>query len=417
MSTKSDTKQTIVRVRYYGGGYLANDVALGKRKASSTSGDQAAAHAWLKKYVPGLKLNAITKLSVIPASIDTSKDKKSQYVTYWEVMEPVAAKPEKAAKKPAKGETFKIAADQLELHPALARMMLVPAVAGSLHANARSHKDRLERANEVTADWSAWVEELRTNGIKEPLRVIKRKDAPGYWIGEGRHRYVGGIEAGISSFPVIEVGEDDLMPLAIGTVTGRRHWTKSQRAFFAVITFPQVAAPDRKAGRPSKSRTECGINDGKSRTECAISLDDLAARFGVSPRLLDLAVELYRGLDQYPAFRDRIEPGLWGGTGLQECLNGLNALITGTTGPGITHPKIPTAKFASAWKHESAAAAKWAVLGEDQRTVLTADLIAAATELPADYLDWKLEVLADVLAEKRKAAAEAAAVPAPLSEA
>lgn len=406
MSTKTDTKQTVVRVRYYGGGYIATDTANAKRKVSCTMGGEAAAHAWLRKHCPGRNLNAILKLSVLPASIDTSKDKKSDQVTYWEVMEPVAAKPEKAAKKPAKGETFKIAADQLELHPALARMMLVPAVAEALHANARSHKDRLQRANEVTADWAAWVEELRTNGIKEPLRVIKRKDAPGYWIGEGRHRFVGGIEAGITSFPVIEVGEEDLMPLAIGTVTGRRHWTKSQRAFFAVITFPQVAAEDRKAGRPSKSHNEC-----------AISLDALAARFGVSTTLLDLAVKLYRQLDQYPAFRDRIEPGLWGGTSLQDCINGLNALITGTTGPGITHPKLPTAKFTSAWQHETAAAAKWAALGEDQRTVLTADLIAAATSLPADYLDWKLEVLADVLAEKRKAAAEAEAVPAPLSEA
>jgi len=403
--------QTIIRVRYYGGTYIAADTANAKRKVSCTSGAQGAAHAWLTKYVPGLKLNAIMKVSVIPAGIDTSTDKKAHMVTYWECEEPEATKPEKPAKKPraakvAKNPVFQVAGDLLAPHPALERVMLVPAVAASLRANARGHKDRLERVADVSDDWVAWVAELKANGIIEPLRVIKRKDGKGYWIAEGRNRHTGGTEAGIKSFPVIEVTEEDLPKLAVGTVTGRRHWTKSQRAFFAVLMNSEVASGDRKAGRPSKSHTEC-----------AISLDPLAGRFGVSSTLLDLAIKLYRLLDQYPDFRDRIEPALWGGTGLQECLNGLNALVMGTTGPGITHPKIPTGRFSTAWKHESAAAAKWAALTEENRIVLTNDLKSAAKDLPADYLDWKMDILADVLAEMRKAEADAdAAVPAALSE-
>lgn len=299
-----------------------------------------------------------------------------------------------------------VAADLLDPHPGLDRLMLVPRVAEAIQENARSHKDRVERVEAISESWFAWVEELRTNGVLEPLRIVKRTDSPGYWIADGRHRHAGGIEAGIEKFPAIVVKESDVLPLALATVVGRRHMTKSQRAWLAVLMHPEVASDDRKPGRPSKSLIKKGIKN-----------EDLAVRVGVSLSLIESAVKLYRLLDQYPDFRVRIEPGLHAGVKLQDCLNGLNALVMGTTGPGITHPKIPTGRFSTAWKHESAAAAKWAALTEENRIVLTNDLKSAAKDLPADYLDWKMDILADVLAEMRKAEADAdAAVPAALSE-
>lgn len=400
------TKNTILRVRLYGGTYTAADVADPKRKVSCTMGDHAAANAWATKFAPAAPLADVCQASRFELNgVDRSKDKSSQYVTYWSIP------------APDKGPVVThLAIEQLYLHPSLERIALVPDASAALLGSHHGDQGRQERGQELAEDWAAWVEEIRQNGVREPLRVIRRpvgeadcRPLPGYWVIDGRHRFTGAAQAGKTVLPCIVVEETDANALAAGSVIGRRHWTKSQRAWFAVILHPEVAAEDRKTGRPAKSRTECGVSNG-----------DLASRFGVSLRLIEQAVELYRGLEAYPDFKVRIEPSIWGGAGLGDLVNGLNALISGSTGPGISHPKLPTARFAGAWKHEAAAAAaKWKSLTDDQRIVLTNDLKAAAKDLPADYLDWKLDILADILAEKRKAEAEeaAAAVPAPLSEA
>lgn len=76
--------KTVLRIRYYGSTYIATDLADSKRKVTCTSGDQGAAFAWMQKYHPNEKLNAISKASHLHlGGIDTSKDKKSDQVTYW----------------------------------------------------------------------------------------------------------------------------------------------------------------------------------------------------------------------------------------------------------------------------------------------------------------------------------------------
>lgn len=281
---------------------------------------------------------------------------------------------------------YQISLEKLALHPALARVLLVPDAAVSLLENHHGDERRKEMADDMVADWGAWVDEIQANGIREPLRVIPAGE--GYLVIDGRHRHAVAKQLEFETVPCVMAKEGALPAIATGSVTGRRHWTKSQRAFFAILMHPEVAAEDRKKGRPEKSRTECGISN-----------DDLAGRFGVSLRLLEQAIELYRLLESYPDFKPRIEPSLWGGASLAGLLQGLRAITdpSAKSGPGQPVMRHSPAKLSKIWASEQAHASNWAHTDADSRLVLARNLETALSGMPADYVAWRIEIMSRAL--------------------
>lgn len=282
---------------------------------------------------------------------------------------------------------------ELEAHPMLSVAPLIPDLIATLDEQGRTDAEQRERIESLAADWAAWISEVETHGIREPLRIVRLEYPvdvdPLYYVIDGRHRLAAAMELGLETVPAVIVPESEVPAYIAGTVNGRRHWTKSQRAWFAVQMHPSVTADGRQGGdRRSK------------RTECALKNEDLAGRYGVSLRMIVLAIELHKLLERYPEFRDSILPSLWSGAGLIGLLNGLKSLIDGKTGPGkpagLRHP--PT-KLATAFATERAAAANWELATDDQRLLLGNELARSVKQLPEEYLKFRLEVELQIAAD------------------
>lgn len=190
----------------------------------------------------------------------------------------------------------------------LERVAKMSDVAAYLAANHHGDAKRREKAAEIADEWHAFVSEIEENGVRDPLKVLKGTKL----VVDGRHRRAGAIEGGVMLVPYIEVSEEEANKIIDGTVAGRRHWSKSAIAYFAVLRHPEVAKG--KEGRPKKNSA---LNAE------FLSAEKLGERFGVSTRLLQQAVELYQALEKKKTLRQRIEPSIWAGVGLGSLLSGL----------------------------------------------------------------------------------------------
>lgn len=309
---------------------------------------------------------------------------------------------------------------ELAPHPALARVALVPEVAAWQAANHHGDPARKERAEEQAADWAAWVAEVAAHGIREPLRVVRVADPgegePAWLVIDGRHRLAAAEAAGLETVPCREADAAELPAVAEGSVTGRRHWTKGQRAFFAVMLHPQVAdEEDAKIRQKAKlkagdSRSALNAERGTKEGQVAddtLSATDLAARFGVSKRLIEDAIWLYRAFASNPIARDRVEPSLWAGASLAGCRQGVAALEDGRTGPGKERPEPSGLSLLTRYRGEHALAAKtFATLTDDQRDLLTLRYRESLADAPPAYLRWQHIQLTAALNELEEAEAE-----------
>lgn len=304
----------------------------------------------------------------------------------------------KSLSAPDKGlVVIHLAIEQLDHYPLLERISLVNEASASLLGTHHGDPGRKERGQELAEDWAAWVEEIRQNGVREPLRVIRRpvgeadcRPLPGYWVVDGRHRLAACAEIGKTVLPCIEISEDDAKEVIDGMVIARRHCTKSQRAWFAVILHPEVAGDVH--GKIGKNRPAVAAG--------LIAQPELAARFGVSERLLRDAIELYRGLEKYPQHRDRFEPSIWGGASLEHVLRGFNAIDAGTSGPSIPAPRHPPQNIRKAWASEQAASHNWRNLPSEVKSNFERDLRLYSESLAPDYFEWKMAILSEIAAEK-----------------
>lgn len=391
-----------LRIRYTGGTYIATNMANSKESVSCTMGEASAALRWVERYAPGVRIADVRACVILELDrIDRSKDKPGVYYYTWDVAntpEPTTEPTEEVTETPAEetapaepvSNVLHLPALSLAMHPLLDRVMLVPDAVGTLRETSRD-KDNRGNADDLDSDWQAWLDEIRENGILEPLRVVLEGDR--HVVIEGRHRLRAAQELGFETVPCILVEIDDLLKYAEGTVRGRRHWTKSQRAWFAVLMHPEIAAEDRKTGRPEKPRTEYGV----------FSNEDLATRYGISLGLTEVGIWVFRTLEKYSHLRVKYESRLWGGQGLPGLKQGLIAETNtaAPTGPGVTIERHPVSKLSKIWTSERAHTANWAKADDKVRAVLAADLRSEAVQLPADYLDWKLEILEAAIAEIR----------------
>ncbi len=218
-------------------------------------------------------------------------------------------------------------------HPRLADIPMPGAVADYLA------KQKDDRADAWREDIAAFRSGVNLHGIVEPLKVVPcpplltgEDDGIRWWVVDGRTRLDSAPEN--EEIPFVEVDPDDVDDIIETTVSGRRNWTKGQKAYLAVCRHPEVMEVGR--GNP-QFRTECGI--GSTDEPSGLSAESLASRFGVSVRLIEQAIALVREMDNlrggYPAKVEAAEMEVWAGTGLAAVLSGLKgyASTAGKTKP------------------------------------------------------------------------------------
>ena len=287
-------------------------------------------------------------------------------------------------------EVLSMPVSWLSNHPILDRVCLVSEAADQLREYHHGDPERQERASDLRDDWAAWVQDIRDNGVLEPLKVVKDPDQEGnkYLVIDGRHRLQAARDAGKKEVPCVIVHEEDIHAHMEGSVIARRHWSKSMLAYFCVLLHPDLTVEntrggDRKTIKPQKMRFD------------PMTREMLAERFGVSLRLLEDAIWIYRELDKHPGLRPRIEPSLWAGVPLMRLRLG----IEGATAT-IDQPRRPASPDSASWsKYVNGLRTRldaWPSWSEEQRIRFAGDWRKLASNLPDDARRVMLEALTEV---------------------
>jgi hypothetical protein len=216
---------------------------------------------------------------------------------------------------------------QFAHHP---RLAMIP-MSADVCAYLETKKD--ERAEGLAEDLAAFNDTVYTAGILEPIKVIPcppllvgEDDGVRWWVVDGRTR-IQSLEAD-DEVPFVEINPDEVEAVIESTITGRRNWSKGQKAYLAVLRNPEIVteARDRqRTGEPS-----------------ALSAEGLANRFGVSPRLIEQATEVARAMESLRSVRPELvesqEMEIWAGTGLASVLSALKGAMATVGKPKPTAP-------------------------------------------------------------------------------
>ena len=219
----------------------------------------------------------------------------------------------------------------LKFHPLLKRVAMLPALIEREtklgNAQGKSRAAHKAAAEEMAHDFAALVESISRHGVRERIKVLMTPK--GLVIVDGRHRYEAACQVAKMSYaepqreaiarklatdgiPCEIVTENDVVPIIMDAVT-RRHMSKGARAYLAVLMEPEVAADakDRqKQGAPS-----------------AFSAEGLAKRAGVSARLVEDAIALFRIFEKRGDARKKFEDAIWVGAGLAKLRNGIEGFL------------------------------------------------------------------------------------------
>ena len=305
---------------------------------------------------------------------------------------------------------FRVRTDKLDFHPRLALVPVLEEIATQVdHHGDPKRKERLER---LAGDWSSFVADVGTNGVIEPIKVVRGHKGR-YLVCDGRNRVTGARAAKVGTVPAILVKQDDVDMIVQSTVIGRRHWTKSMKAWLAVLMNPAVV--DNSVGRPEKNSDKIGI-----------SRESLAVQFGVSADLIDQACEIHKhcyAKGKQTKVGKVIEPSIWLGASLGGIKSGLGAEVaaggqsgkprkdSGLTGviSGLASIKNKTAGF-STWPAEQIA------LFEDRLPEILAEWDLDFIAVLRRHLEAVDEVVIDTPpAKPAKAKPTKAAKPVPMN--
>ncbi len=173
-------------------------------------------------------------------------------------------------------------------------------------------RDHAATFSEHHEDWTAFVDDIRSRGVREPIRYCTVKGKA--LIVDGRHRWQAAKQVGFADIRSIEVTEEEGRDLMESSFIARQNFTKSMRAYAAVVMHPSIAlASEGQGGRPKKPAQNAGF----------LTMPYLADKFGVSLRLIEQACALYRALDSSPTLRAKHEWRVRAGFGLGAILAGI----------------------------------------------------------------------------------------------
>lgn len=297
--------------------------------------------------------------------------------------------------------------DDLKFHPLLKRVAMLPALIeretklGNAQGKSRSaHK---AAAEEMAQEFESLVESVSRVGVRDKIKVVLT--LKGYQIVDGRHRYEAASQVAKMSYadperdaiarklatdgiPCEIVTENDVVPIIMDAVT-RRHMSKGGRAYLAVLMEPAVAteAKDReKAGKPS-----------------AFSAEGLAKRAGVSTRLLEDAIALFRIFEKRGDVRRKFEDAIWVGAGLAKLRNGIEGFIKTGKEPDeepetpaqakarIAQERVETAL--KVWTSMSTSLKYWDTMPSEGRKEITTRAADAIREAPEEFRKTLIEII------------------------
>lgn len=300
---------------------------------------------------------------------------------------------------------------ELSFHPLLKRVAMLPDLIGREtklgNAQGKSRGAHKAAAEEMAHDFEALVDSISRYGVRERIKVLQT--AKGMQIVDGRHRYeaakrVAGmrykdpareaiarrLEA--EGIPCELVREDEVVPIIMDAVT-RRHMSKGARAYLAVLMQPEIATEAKRGGDRKSNRTECGL----------ITAEELAARAGVSPRLIEDAVALYKLFDQRKDARAKFEDAIWVGAGLAKLRAGVNGYLTTGQEPDeepeteeqakarIAAERVQTAM--SRWVDMKTSLKFWDTMKPEARTEIIRHAAAVIGETPEDFRAGLIEAI------------------------
>ncbi len=255
-------------------------------------------------------------------------------------------------------------------HPMLERVGTMLSLANHFQIRAKkagkNREEHKETADELEGDMNALVESVKAQGILEPIKICRIPDDSAkllgqtWWIVDGRNRWNAAKFTKLRHVPVIRVSTADAPAIIAATVAGRRHYSKGATAYLACLLNPEAVTQGRGGDR--SKRTECAL----------LSLDSLAAKFSVSPRLMDQAAELFRLLEgNGKPFREDAEANIWAGCGLGAVKAGVDSLIK--SGKEYTQLSDEEKRRAAAWvelqrglKTMGSTFEKWKTLSPEQ---------------------------------------------------
>lgn len=222
----------------------------------------------------------------------------------------------------------------ISIDPRLEAVPMMGAVGSKFLGSAKPEVRKV--GQELTDEAAALFASLEELGILEPIKAYRRGRR---WVTvDGRHRMAGSKQTRI---PLIEVSEEEAMQIIEGSVIGRRHWTKGQRAWLGVCQHPEVCDVEAKDSLKQVRSDSVGT--------VGLNATSLAKRLGVSADVVSQAVTLYRAF-RAPGFpesspeaieaaacAESYEHLIWGGAGL-------GAILAGIAGGEKTvgQPKLPT---------------------------------------------------------------------------
>lgn len=225
--------------------------------------------------------------------------------------------------------------DDLKFHPLLKRVAMLPDLIDREtklgNAQGKSRAAHKAIAEEMSHDFGALVESVSRHGVREKLKVIHTPK--GYQIVDGRHRFEAAVKVAITAYadPARDsiarklakdgiacelVQENEVIPIIMDAVT-RRHMSKGARAYLAVLLDPSVATEEKRGGDRSKTALNAVL----------LTAESLAARAGVSVRLVEDAIALYRQFESRGDVRKKFEDAIWVGAGLAKLRAGIEGYL------------------------------------------------------------------------------------------
>ena len=274
-------------------------------------------------------------------------------------------------------------------HPMLERMATKWDVLD--HLTKAKRPDHAETLAEVRGEWAAFVADVKERGIIVPIKValIKAK----LTIVDGRHRCKAALEAGLKQVPIERVPEDQALALMESTMIGRQHLTKGQRAYAAIVLHPEVATE----GEGRKGANQHGKGPALSAEPSALNADGLAAKFGVSARLIEQACQLYRELDTSKTLRAKHEWRVFAGFGL-------GAILAGLAGDESTTGKPRAAKDNTITKALSPLNGFWAyyrgLKGEAKDNAFTDAVALLSARQDFEFVEFMAELSAEAIKQR-----------------
>jgi len=193
------------------------------------------------------------------------------------------------------------------------------------------------RWDKESAEWIAFVEDIREHGIKNPIKIT----AAGVVI-DGETRRQAAKQLAQEQVPTITVPDDEVNAIILRELLLRRNLTKSALAY---LSFPVMAPAFEEARKRNLACLALGKNLNGSALRALPSskrVEDMAESIGIGRRLFFQAAELHEIFAKRPELREQFEPGILAGD------SGLGAVIAGIAGKDstINQPKVTIGQLA-----------------------------------------------------------------------